>query len=213
MVISQYSFVGYDHRLLSLILCGVLALASVVIWIWNRKPPISVLLGIITLGAVAALHPPDALANLVVLLVMAGGAWLESKYLSTSRGFLWVFAFAVWTAGNLVYDFKSPHWIRLRDDQLMEERGDVLMIQKRQKVHVVHATRSIKEVKVNLEFWSVEDGQQALQVFDNELYMDLDNHLYTGQAVADAIAKWAHGKILEKSLAPQSINLQPWEKG
>lgn len=212
MVISQYSFVGYDHGLLTLILCGILTIASIGIWFWHQKPPIALLLGLITLAAMYFIRPPDSIVNLAVVVGMGIGAGIESKYLKPSRGFLWVLAYAVWTVGNLIYDFNAPHWLRLRQDTLIDQRGDLMMILKRPAVHVYHATRRVKQIGVKMEFWSIQDKDQAIQLFGDELYADLAGHLHTGPAVAAEVAKWTKTKIVDKTLAPQELPLTPWNK-
>jgi hypothetical protein len=212
VVISHFSFVGFDRALLSLIMCGLLAVAAIGIWFWNQKPPLSILFGMLGLAILAIIRPPDFVVNLVVVLAMAFGAWLEGKYLRTSRGFLWVFAFAVWTVGSLVYDFKTPHWVRLRDDNLIEQTGDRRTILLRKRVRVVHATRKVSQLDMLLDFWSIEDGEQAIPLFNDQLYSDLDGRMFTGGGVAREVAKWAHVTPVEKELPPEQIDFQPWTK-
>lgn len=210
MVISHFSFVGFDHQLLTWIFCAIFAAASVIVWIWNKKPPLSIFFGIAALGVAAFVRPPDSLVNLGVVVFMALGAWLESRFLHTSRGFLWVFAFFVWTAGSLIYDFSAPHSVRLREDNLIEQKGDRVLILQRSKLRVVHITRQIKQLQVGLQYWSIENGDQAIQLFDDELYTDLKGRLYTGAGVAKTIAAWAHGRPIELVSQPESLDLKPW---
>jgi hypothetical protein len=100
----------------------------------------------------------------------------------------------------------------MSEDRLIDQLGDRRAILQRKGIHVIHVIRRLTEVKVRVQFWSIEENDDSISLANNELYSDVSGHLYTAGGVAKEVAHWAHVKPTEVTLAPEAIDLAPWKQ-